>query len=174
MASLRMLVPLYLAVLALLVPAASSTAKPRGDHRDRAVRGTAITDGVVTPGALETLAISRMPKHLQFQVRIAPPWYRSPKCPGPPVFCLPELVEHPGRNPTLFRSSGRGRATIVFTMPSGFTRMLVTSAGLETEFLNYEQGEVVQIEAIGLDVSKKGVKNGRAVTDVTVALNPAS
>jgi hypothetical protein len=154
------------------VPALAGPTKKR--DRDRAIKGIAETDSVFAPGSSETLMIRGMPKHLKFQVRIGPPMYRSPYCPGLPVFCFDELARHPGRNPTFFRTTGRGKASLVFTMPSGFDRMNLTSSGPEPEFVAYKEGDLVKVDAVGFQVGKKGVKNGSAATIGMIVLDPGA
>jgi hypothetical protein len=139
-------------------------------HGHRTPTGIAVTDGIVTPGSPETLTIRRMPKHLQFAIQIAPPLYHSPQCPGAPVFCIPAVAENPDGEPAHFRTSGRGRATVVFTMPSSFDRISLTSAGPQWESVNFAESDVVRISASGVRFSKKGTRNRSAATLATVAL----
>jgi hypothetical protein len=161
------------AAIALAV-AYASPAQAWAHHRGRAVPGIASTDGVVTPGFPESLTIRRMPKHLQFAIEIAPPLYHSAQCPGAPVFCIPAVAESPDGEPAHFRTSGRGRATVVFTMPSGIDRLSITPSGPRTEFVSFAQGDLVQIRAAGVRFAKKGTRNRSAATLATVALSPST
>jgi hypothetical protein len=161
------------ALIALAI-AYASPAQTWADHHNRAPRGIAVTDGLLTPGSPETLTVRRMPKHLKFAIEIAPPLYHSTQCPGVPVFCIPAVPETPDGHAAHFRTSGRGRATVVFTMPSGFDRISISRSGPEWEFVSFAEGDVVQIRATGVRFARKSTRNRSATTLATVALSPSA
>jgi hypothetical protein len=165
---------LVLAALTALATAYVSPAQTWARHHGRTPRGIAVTDGLLTPGSPETLTVRRMPKRLVFAIEIAPPLYHSSQCPGAPVFCIPAIPETPDGRPAHFRTSGHGRATVVFTMPTSFDRMSISRSGPQWESISFAEGDVVQIRATGVRFVRKGTRNRSATTLATVALGPTA
>jgi len=76
-----------------------------------------VSDGTVTPGQPETVAISHVPPRTRIKAAIEPP-PTTPQC-GELYFCdVAPVSPAPGTPP--FRSSGKGRALITFVMPSTY------------------------------------------------------
>jgi hypothetical protein len=81
------------------------------------LKGKVVSDGIVTPGQLETIAISRMPRRARVKVFIEPP-PTTPQC-GEFYFCdVAPTSLAPGSPP--YRTSGKGRALLTFVMPSTY------------------------------------------------------
>jgi hypothetical protein len=81
------------------------------------LKARVVSDGVVTPGQLETIAISRMAPRAAVKVFVeAPP--TTLQC-GELYFCDPAPTSPaPGTPPYL--ADGKGRATLTFVMPSTY------------------------------------------------------
>jgi hypothetical protein len=73
-----------------------------------------------------------------------------------------------------FRTSGWGRATIVFTMPSGFSRISFAPCGFQTEFVSFADGDLVRIRAAGVRFARRGTRNRSTATLATVVLSPST
>jgi hypothetical protein len=126
----------------------------------RTVHGTGQTDGQLTVGASERLILGGMPKRLPFQIVVGPA-FSSPKCQGD-YLCVPEIAERTGGTPPL-RTSRRGRAKVFFQMPSGYKRHLIGGPA-KPEFIPYEEGDRIRIQANGFTIGKKIQTVGIAVT----------
>jgi hypothetical protein len=70
------------------------------------------TDGFITPGQPETIAVSRLPGRAQLKVFLDPP-PTTPQC-GELYFCVPAEGAPP------YRSTGKGQALLTFIVPSGY------------------------------------------------------
>jgi hypothetical protein len=81
------------------------------------LKARVVSDGVVTPGQPETIAISRMAPRAVVKVFVeAPP--TTIQC-GELYFCDPAPVAPaPGTPP--FRANGKGRAVLTFVMPDSY------------------------------------------------------
>jgi len=154
----------FLAAIAMLGLAGPSISL--GAHGDtRTVKGTARTDSALTPGGLETLFVKGLPKRLPFQIPVGPV-PSSPTCQGDFV-CEPSIARRPaGGRP--FRTSGRGRVTVTFVMPTTYTRHRLGSSAQGT--LAFQPGELVQVQANGFTIDKKVQTVGIAVTIAPVSL----
>jgi hypothetical protein len=81
------------------------------------VKGRVKSDGIVTPGQPETIAVSKMPRRTKLRVFVEPP-PTTPQC-GELYFCdSVRVFAVPGT--AGYRSSGRGRATLSFVMPASY------------------------------------------------------
>ena len=75
------------------------------------------TDGFVTPGQLETIAVSHLPSRAQLRVFIDPP-PTTPQC-GELYFCDPAPTA-PAEGAPPYRSTGKGEALLTFVVPTGY------------------------------------------------------
>ncbi len=72
------------------------------------------SDGLLTPGQPETVAVSHMPQKTDFKLAIEPPPITF-QC-GQQFFCdVAPVSPAPGSPP--FRTNGKGRATVSFVVP---------------------------------------------------------
>jgi hypothetical protein len=97
--------------------AQAATVQPLAGGKIKVVfaKGQVLSDGFVTPGQLETVAVSGMPPRVRLKAAIEPP-PTTPQC-GEFYFCdFAPFGPAPGTPP--FRSSGKGRALLTFVMPS--------------------------------------------------------
>lgn len=145
------LAALVLTLLACVLLAwMSAPARAAGDY-DKVFKGKAITDGVLTPGEVETVSVRKMPQRMKFGISVDP-LAGSATCPGYPTgLCDGAFV--PRRS--AFVTSGRGRATVSFTMPNSYKRWDFTHPDAPPETLNFAPGEIVQLGAAG-SVATKG------------------
>ena len=113
-----------LATLALTIAlagtaAAEQAAQPLAKKRTKIVlfKTRVASDGFVTPGQPETVAVSHMPRRTDFKMAIeAPP--TTLQC-GQFYFCdLAPVRPAPGSPP--FRTDGKGVAVVTFIMPSTY------------------------------------------------------
>jgi hypothetical protein len=81
------------------------------------LKARVVSDGIVTPGQLETISISRMAPHAAMKVFVeAPP--TTLQC-GELYFCDPAPTSPaPGTPP--YRATGSGKATVTFVMPETY------------------------------------------------------
>jgi hypothetical protein len=126
------------------------------------------SDGFVTPGQPETVAISKMPARTRFRMAIeAPP--TTLQC-GQIYFCdLAPVSPAPGGPP--FRTNRKGRAVVTFIMPSTYniaTDPFDPSTRRPVAFAN---GQRVHIDVQGVKrvkrVKKVGLGFGRAIVQTS-------
>jgi hypothetical protein len=126
------------------------------------------SDGFVTPGQPETVAISQMPVRTRFRMAIEPP-PTTIQC-GQLYFCdLAPVSPAPGGPP--FRTNRRGRAVVTFIMPSTYniaTDPFDPSTRRPVAFAN---GQRVHIDLQGVKrvkrVKKVGLGFGRAIVQAS-------
>ena len=122
----------------------------------RFLKGKVLSDGYVTPGKLETIAVSNYPPRTRLKVFIEPP-PTTPQC-GEMYFCDPApTTPAPGYPP--YRSSGKGKALLTFEMPSTYY--------LETDPLHPAQRQAVTFannQRVHIDV--EGVRRQKRVRKV--------
>jgi hypothetical protein len=162
---------LAVAIVCGLGPASRSQATPVGaqplaKQRVKLVffKGRVRSDGIVTPGEPETVAVSHMPPRARFKMAIEPP-PTTPQC-GEFYFCdFAPVSPAPGSAP--FRTSGKGRALVTFVMPTTYniaTDPFDPSARRPVSFAN---GQSVHIDVDGVKrlhrVRKIGFGFGRAI-----------
>jgi hypothetical protein len=150
--------------MVMVAAALSLGAGTAGAVKDtRTVKGHAQVQDWLTVGGYESLHVRGMPKRLPFQVVVGPS-FDSPKCQGDFV-CEPEISKRAPDTP-LFRTSKRGRAKVFFRVPSGYTRHQL--GGGPDEFVRYEVGDEIRVQANGFIFEKKiqtvgiAVDSGRA------------
>jgi hypothetical protein len=125
------------------------------------------TDGFVTPGQLETIAVSRLPSKSQLKVFIEPP-PTTPQC-GELYFCdAAPTTPAPGAPP--YRSNGNGRALLTFVMPSSYfveTDPFHPGQGFATNFAN---GQSVHIDVTSRKRQKRVQREAFGFARAIVAL----
>jgi hypothetical protein len=142
-----------LGIAIVLAPAASGAPAPappqplaQGKTKVIFLKGRVLSDGYVTPGQLETIAISNYPPRTRLKVFIEPP-PTTPQC-GELYFCDPAPTSPaPGTPP--YRSSGKGQALLTFVMPSSYkveTDPFRPSQGQQVTFANNQR---VHIDVFG-------------------------
>jgi hypothetical protein len=128
----------------------SGTAKPLKVPL-KFLKGKVFSDGVVVPGEMETVFISKFPPRANLKVAIEPP-ATTPQC-GEHFFCDLAFVS-PAPGTPLFRSSGRGRAMLSFIMPATFTLEDPYKPGVKRE-AHFVTGQAVHIDVGGNKRTKK-------------------
>jgi hypothetical protein len=102
---------------------------------------------VFTVGREETVGVSKMLRKVKVDVWIEP---GGPGCEGTTpaslTFCYPDYV-HPAPGTPGFRTSGSGRATLTFVMPSSYRAFRIQDLTAST--VNFESGQPVEIVAVG-------------------------
>jgi hypothetical protein len=100
--------------------AAAPSAQPLAKKKVKVVLSKArvASDGFVTPGQPETVAVSHMPAKTHFKMAIEPP-PTTLQC-GQFYFCdVAPVTPAPGGPP--FRTTKKGKATVTFVMPTTYT-----------------------------------------------------
>jgi hypothetical protein len=126
-----------------------------------------VSDRIVTPGQLETIAVSRMPPRARVRVFVEPP-PTTPEC-GQLYFCDPVRTSPaPGYPP--YRTSGKGRALLTFVMPSSYFVETDPSRPGTGRLVNFANGQAVHIDVDGARrykrVKRVGFGFGRAVVQL--------
>jgi hypothetical protein len=116
------------------------------------MKARVVADGIVTPGQQETISVSNLPPKSPIDVFIEPP-PTTPQC-GEFYFC--DVVGVPPAPGTpLFRTNGKGRATLTFVMPSSYfveTDPFHPRMGTEVHWMN---GQAVHIDVQGRKRTKR-------------------
>jgi hypothetical protein len=161
-------VVLTCALLAALAatPAGRAVAPIGGSDKPKLVffKARVVSDGLVTPGQLETIAVSHMPPRTKVRVLIEPP-PTTPEC-GELYFCDPaKTTPAPGHPP--YRTSGKGRALLTFVMPSTYFVETDPFRPEEGYVQTFADGQAVHIDVDGARrfkrVRRVGFGFGRAV-----------
>jgi hypothetical protein len=147
-------------------PGAQSPAK----HRVKLVffKAHVRSDGIVTPGQLETVAVSHMPPRSRFKMAIEPP-PTTPQC-GEFYFCdFAPVAPAPGS--PRFRTSGKGRALVTFVMPSTYNIATDPFDPRTRRPVAFANGQSVHIDLDGAKrlhrVRKIGFGFGRAIVETS-------
>jgi hypothetical protein len=161
-------IPLVCALLAASVgPAAAAKHKPKLVF----LKARVVSDHTVTPGQLETIAVSHLPARAPLKVFIEPPPV-TPEC-GELYFCDPAPTSPaPGTPP--YKASGKGRALLTFVMPSTYfveTDFFHPNRGYVQHFAN---GQAVHVDVEGIRRTKKAKRVGFGFSRAVVQLSPAS
>jgi hypothetical protein len=106
---------------ALTAASVASAITPVGSSKKhikfKFLKARVLSDGIVTPGQLETITVTHLAPRAQVKVVVEPP-PTTPEC-GELYFCDPAPTEPaPGTPP--YHSSGKGAAQLTFVMPSGY------------------------------------------------------
>ena len=146
-----------LACAVAIVPAASAVTPvtPKEGEKKikfRFLKARVFSDGIVTPGQLETITITHLAPRARVKVFVEPP-PTTPEC-GELYFCDAAHTEPaPGTPP--YRSSGKGEAQLTFVMPSSYfveTDPFHPSEGHVSNFVN---GQSVHLDVVAGRLHKR-------------------
>ena len=126
-----------------------------------------VSDGTVTPGQLETIAVSRMPPRATVRVFIEPP-PTTPEC-GQLYFCEPAPTSAATGYPP-YRTSGRGRALLTFVMPTSYF-VADPFRPSERRLVNFADGQAVHIDVDGARRYKRVKRVGFGFARAVVRLS---
>jgi hypothetical protein len=126
------------------------------------------SDGIVTPGQPETVAVSHMPPRTRFKMAIEPP-PTTPQC-GEFYFCdFAPVSPAPGSPP--FRTSGRGRALVTLVMPSTYNIATDPFDPQSRRPVAFANGQAIHIDVEGVKrlrkLKKTGFGFGRAIVETS-------
>jgi hypothetical protein len=127
-------------------------------------KGRVRSDGFLTPGQPETVAISHMPPRTRFKMAIEPP-PTTAQC-GLFYFCdFAPVSPAPGSAP--FRTTGKGQALVTFVMPSTYNIATDPFDPTTRRPVAWANGQRVHIDIEGVKrlhrVKKVGFGFGRAI-----------
>jgi hypothetical protein len=150
-------------LVASLGPAGASA------HKRKLVflKARVVSDHLVTPGQLETIAISNLPPRAPLKVFIEPPPI-TPEC-GELYFCdVVPTSPAPGTKP--YKASGKGRALLSFVMPSSYFVETNPFRPKEGHLQNFANGQSVHIDVQGVSRTKKAKRVGFGFARAVVQL----
>ncbi len=131
------------------VPAVSGLSG--GKFKEIFLKARVVSDGIVTPGQLETVGLSRLPPRANFRLVIeAPP--TTPQC-GERYFCDPAPTS-PAQGTPPYRSSGKGRALATFVMPSQYYLETDPFRPSQRTPVDFANGQSVHIDVDAIRVRK--------------------
>jgi hypothetical protein len=142
--------------LAGLIALASATASPRPTPPDSISRkGKLATDGFLTVGQAETVQVRKLPPKVKLHLEITPPLFKGSCANFDVSICISAAPIPPVPGTPPFRTNGKGRATLTFTMPDHYDllnarnlvdrtpvtfpneqQVIVTASGIHRERLN--------------------------------------
>jgi hypothetical protein len=147
-----------------------SGAQPLAKQRVKLVffKARVHSDGIVTPGQPETVAVSDLPARTRFKMAIEPP-PTTPQC-GEFYFCdFAPVAPAPGS--PRFRTSGKGRALVTFVMPSTYNIATDPFDPHTRRPVAFADGQSVHIDVEGVKrlakVRKIGFGFGRAIVETS-------
>jgi hypothetical protein len=165
-----------LAALVLTVGSAAGAAATEPTTQPLAKKKTKIvifktrvaSDGFLTPGQPETVAVSHMPAKTRFKMAIEPP-PTTLQC-GQFYFCdLAPVTPAPGSLP--FRSTGKGEAVVTFVMPGTYNIATDPFDPSTRRPVAWANGQRVHIDVQGVKrkprVRKIGFGFGRAIVQTS-------
>ena len=125
-----------------------------------------VSDGFLTPGQIETVAVTRLPPKAIVEAAIEPP-PTTPQC-GQLYFC--DFVRiFPSDGTPRFRSNGNGQSVLTFVMPTSYIIEL-DPFGKHKQPVNFANGQSVHIDVQCKKKTKKkrflGFGFGRAVVQL--------
>jgi hypothetical protein len=126
------------------------------------------SDGFLTPGQPETVAVSHMPRRTDFELAIEPP-PTTLQC-GQLYFCDPARVSPaPGGPP--FMTNGKGEAVVTFVMPGTYNIATDPFDPSTRRPVTWANGQRVHIDVQGVKrkhrVKKIGFGFGRAAVQTS-------
>jgi hypothetical protein len=155
---------------AILTTAIAAPSASAGKTKSVFKKAQVVSDGIVTPGQLETIAASRLPPRARLRVLIEPP-PTTPQC-GQFYFCSRAPTSPaPGMPP--YRSSGKGRALLTFVMPSSYFITNDPFPPREGRFVDFANGQAVHIDVQGARRSKRVRRVGFGFSRAVVQLSPS-
>jgi hypothetical protein len=129
-----------------------------------------ISDGILTPGQLETIAVSRMPPRARVRVFIEPP-PTTPEC-GQLYFCDPAHTS-PAPGYPAYRASGKGRALLTFVMPSSYFLEADPLRRGDRREVRFANGQAVHVDVDGARRYKRVKRVGFGFARAVVQLPPS-
>lgn len=155
---------------ALLAASLGVTAASGGGLKLVFVKARVRSDGIVTPGQLETIAISRMPRRTKVRVFIeSPP--TTLQC-GEFYFCHPVRVSRVPGSPR-YRTNGKGRALLTFVMPSSYFIEPVPIKRFNRRPVTFAEGQSVHLDVEGSRRRKRKRLQGFGFSRAIVQLPPS-
>ena len=138
--------------------------------RQHLTTGKMHTDGVLTVGGQETVALRSLPPKMSFEIQIRPS-QPAGDCfdISKPGLCLPEPA-YPAPGTPKFKTSGKGRAIITFVMPSG-NLFLDLRDPLQSHPVPFANGEGVRVDALGIKFTRP-LRLGKASASAAVEVPP--
>ena len=150
-------------------PVAQTSAKKKPALKFSKVR--VFSDHSVTPGQQERITVSKLPPRTKFKVAIEPP-PTTPQC-GRYYFCSSMRVfPVPGTPP--YRSSGKGRATLSFVMPSRYVIQSDPFRPSTKQSVAFADGQAVHIDVLGVKRTRNATRVGFGFGRTVVHVPPDS
>jgi hypothetical protein len=150
-------------------PVAQTSAKKKPPLKFSKVR--VFSDHSVTPGQQEWITVAKLPPRTRFKVAIEPP-PTTPQC-GQYYFCNSVRVfPVPGTPP--YRSSGKGRATVSFVMPSQYVIQSDPFGPSTKQPVTFMNGQALHIDVYGAKRTRKATRVGFGFGRTVVYLPPES
>ncbi len=153
--------------LGCLIGALLLAGSGQGATRFERVKGKALAIGTFTPGQVEQIAVTGMPK--RGKVRGLLGFAGAPGgCSG--VFvCLPGLLQRAAGTPR-FHTTARGRALISFVMPTHYQRFRIDDLNSPTESVAFVNGQRLLVEIDGISSHREKQTFGIALARTTVQI----
>lgn len=150
-------------------PVVQTSAKRKPPLKFSKVR--VVSDHSVTPGEQEWISVSKLPPRTKFKAAIEPP-PTTPQC-GQYYFCSSVRV-FPVEGTPPYRSSGKGRATVSFIMPSRYTIQSDPFRPSTKESVAFMNGQALHIDVLGEKRTRKATRVGFGFGRTAVHIPPAS
>jgi hypothetical protein len=148
----------FLACVLAAVPAANAVTPAGGDAKKKLkfvfLRARVVSDGVVTPGQLETITVSRLAPRAPVKVWVEPP-PTTPEC-GELYFCDPAPTV-PAEGTAAYRSSGKGQAQLTFVVPGSYFVETNPFHPSEGHLSNFANGQSIHID-VAAGQTHRGVR----------------
>ncbi len=128
------------------------------------------SDGSVTPGQQEWVSVSRVPPRAKLKVAIEPP-PTTLQC-GQYYFCRTVRV-FPVPGTPAYRSSGKGRASLSFVMPSHYVIQSDPFRPSTKQSVPFANGQSVHINVLGKRRTRKANMVGFGFARTVVYIPPA-
>ncbi len=165
----RLLIAAVAALLCVAIPATTGVAAKK-KQKFIFLKARVVSDGVVTPGQLETIQVSRLAPKAPIKVFVeAPPI--TLQC-GELYFCDPAPTSPaPGTPP--YRSSGKGRATLTFVMPSEYYLEIDPFKPSQRQPVKWMNGQAVHIDVAAATKTKRVIRQSFGFARAVVQLPPS-
>ena len=165
----RVLIAAVAALLCVAIPTTTGVAaKKRQKFIFRQAR--VLADGLVTPGQLETIQVSRLAPKTPIKVFVeAPPI--TVQC-GELYFCDPAPTS-PAPGTPANRSSGKGRATLTFVMPGEYYLEIDPFKPSQRQPVKWMNGQAVHIDVAATSKTKRVIRQSFGFARAVVQLPPS-
>jgi hypothetical protein len=156
---------LTIACLAAALGATAATAW--SEEGDKLVQGRMLTDGVLTVSQPETVSVTGLPKKTKLAVQLLP---AGGMCSSANVgLCIPpHVVPAPGT--PRFRTSAKGRATLMFVTPDHYDFFRVRGGPAGIQSIQWTNGQSVQLLIAGRRHRHHGLRDVLGFAVVTAAI----